>query len=142
MKMPHKLRKIRKKRGSRTQGYGRVGQHRKSGSKGRRKAGRHKHGWSYVHRYEPDYFKKKRLKSLIDKSEIRIINLKELEEIALQEASKRKKKIILDLEKMGYHKLLGTGKISIPVSVKIPAWSEAAQKKIEAAGGEILMKHS
>jgi len=140
--MPHKLRKIRKKRGSRTQGYGRVGQHRKSGSKGRRKAGRHKHGWSYVHRYEPDYFKKKRLKSLIDKSEIRIINLKELEEIALQEASKRKKKIILDLEKMGYHKLLGTGKISIPVSVKIPAWSEAAQKKIEAAGGEILMKHS
>ena len=142
MKMPHKLRKIRKKRGSRTQGYGRVGQHRKSGSKGRRKAGRHKHGWSYVHRYEPDYFKKKRLKPLRDKSEIRIINLKELEEIALQEASKRKKKIILDLEKMSYHKLLGTGEISIPVSVKIPAWSEAAQKKIEAAGGEILMKTS
>jgi len=26
--MPHKLRKIRKKRGSRTHGFGRVGQHR------------------------------------------------------------------------------------------------------------------
>jgi len=139
--MPHKLRKIRKKRGSRTQGYGRVGQHRKSGSKGRRKAGRHKHGWSYVHRFEPDYFKKKRLKSLTDKSEIRIINLKELEEIALQKA-KKGRKVTLDLEKMGYDKLLGTGKISVPVSVKIPAWSEAAQKKIEAAGGEILMNHS
>jgi len=139
--MPHKLRKIRKKRGSRTQGYGRVGQHRKSGGKGGRKVGRHKHGWSYVHRYEPDYFKKKRLKSLMDKSEIRIINLKELEEIALQKASKKKRKVTIDLEKMGYHKLLGTGKISIPVSVKIPAWSETAQKKIEAAGGEILMKN-
>jgi len=139
--MPHKLRKIRKKRGSRTQGYGRVGQHRKSGSKGRRKAGRHKHGWSYVHRFEPDYFKKKRLKSLTDKSEIRIINLKELEEIALQKA-KKGRKVTLDLEKMGYDKLLGTGKISVPISVKIPAWSEAAQKKIEAAGGEILMNHS
>jgi len=138
--MPHKLRKIRKKRGSRTQGYGRVGQHRKSGSKGGRKAGRHKHGWSYVHRYEPDYFKKKRLKSLMDKSKIRIINLKELEEIALQKASKKRGKVTLDLEKMGYDKLLGTGKISIPVSVKIPAWSETAQKKIEEAGGEILMK--
>jgi len=142
MKMPHKLRKIRKKRGSRTQGYGRVGQHRKSGSKGRRKAGRHKHGWSYVHRYEPDYFKKKRLKPLRDKSEIRIINLKELEEIALQKAPGKGRKVTLDLEKMGYDKLLGTGKISIPVSVKISAWSEAAQKKIEAAGGEILMKTS
>ncbi len=140
--MPHKLRKIRKKRGSRTQGYGRVGQHRKSGSKGRRKAGRHKHGWSYVHRYEPDYFKKKRLKPLRDKSEIRIINLKELEEIALQKAPGKGRKVTLDLEKMGYDKLLGTGKISIPVSVKISAWSEAAQKKIEAAGGEILMKTS
>ena len=140
--MPHKLRKIRKKRGSRTQGYGRVGQHRKSGSKGGRKVGRHKHLWSYVHRYEPDYFKKKRLKPLTDKSEIRIINLKELEEIALQTASNRHGKITLDLEKMGYDKLLGEGKISLPVSVKIPAWSETAQKKIEAAGGEILTNHS
>jgi len=142
IEMPHKLRKIRKKRGSRTQGYGRVGQHRKSGSKGGRKVGRHKHGWSYVHRYEPDYFKKKRLKSLTDKSEIRTINLKELEEIALQESSRKGRKIILDLEKMGYDKLLGAGKISLPVSVKVPAWSETAQKKIEAAGGEILTDHS
>ena len=140
--MPHKLRKIRKKRGSRTQGYGRVGQHRKSGSKGGRKAGRHKHGWSYVHRYEPDYFKKKRLKSLTDKSETKIINLKELEEIALQKASKSGGKITLNLEEMGYHKLLGSGKISLPVIVKILECSEAARKKIEAAGGEILMNHS
>jgi len=140
--MPHKLRKIRKKRGSRTQGYGRVGQHRKSGSKGRRKAGRHKHLWSYIHRYEPDYFKKKRLKSLRDKSEIRTINLKELEEIAFQKISKRRRKILLDLEEMGYDKLLGSGKISLPVSVKISACSEIAQKKIEAAGGEILMNQS
>jgi len=140
--MPHKLRKIRKKRGSRTQGYGRVGQHRKSGSKGRRKVGRHKHGWSYVHRYEPDYFKKKRLKSLTDKSETKIINLKELEEIALQKASKSGGKITLNLEEMGYHKLLGSGKISLPVIVKILECSEAARKKRDAAGGEILMNHS
>ena len=46
--MPHKLRKIRKFRGSRTQGYGRIGQHRDSGSKGNRKVGRHKHLWSKV----------------------------------------------------------------------------------------------
>jgi len=140
--MPHKLRKIRKKRGSRTQGYGRVGQHRKGGSKGERKAGRHKHLWSYVHRHEPDYFKKKRLKSLRDKSEVKVINLKELEEIALQKAAGKRGKITVDLEAMGYVKLLGSGKISMPLSVKVPMWSKAAREKIEAAGGEILINHA
>ena len=56
--MPHKLRKIRKFRGSRTQGYGRIGQHRDSGSKGHRKVGRHKHLWSWVVTHEPNYFGK------------------------------------------------------------------------------------
>ncbi|RLI12578.1 50S ribosomal protein L15 [Candidatus Bathyarchaeota archaeon] len=139
--MPHKLRKIRKKRGSRTQGYGRVGQHRKSGSKGRRKVGRHKHGWSYVLRYEPDYFKKKRLKSRINKSDIRIINLKELEELAFQRVAGKEKEI-LDLEKMGYDKLLGTGKLSLPVIVKVSACSQRARERIEAAGGKVLTSHS
>lgn len=138
--MPHKLRKIRKKRGSRTQGYGRVGQHRKSGSKGRRKVGRHKHGWSYVLRYEPDYFKKKRLKSRINKSDIRIINLKELEELAFQRVAGKEE--IIDLEKMGYDKLLGTGKLSLPVIVKVSACSQRARERIEAAGGKVLTSRS
>ncbi|MEM2431651.1 MAG: uL15 family ribosomal protein [Candidatus Bathyarchaeia archaeon] len=140
--MPHKLRKIRKKRGSRTCGYGRVGQHRKSGSKGERRAGRHKHLWSWVLRYEPDYFgkvgfvspKQKMIKSL------RCINLKDLEEIALKTAGKIKKgeKIFIDLEAMGYDKLLGEGRISLPVRVKVPLYTETARRKIEEAGGEII----
>ncbi|MCW4019642.1 MAG: 50S ribosomal protein L15 [Candidatus Bathyarchaeota archaeon] len=138
--MPHELRKIRKKRGSRTQGYGRVGQHRKSGGKGGRKPGRHKHGWSYVQRYKPDYFKKNRFKSLRSRTE-NIINLKQLEEIASQLSPKRKArktKILVDLKEMGYAKLLGTGKITLPVSVKVPSCSEAALRKIEEAGGQVL----
>lgn len=42
------------------------------------------------------------------------------------------------LEKMGYRKLLGEGKITIPVTVKVPSCSEAALRKIEEAGGEVL----
>ena len=57
--MPHKERKTRKMRGSRTHGYGRIGQHRDAGSKGQRKVGRHKHLWSYVVAHEPEYFGKK-----------------------------------------------------------------------------------
>jgi large subunit ribosomal protein L15 len=128
-------------RGSRTHGYGRVGQHRKSGSKGRRKVGRHKHGWSYVLRYEPNYFKKKRFKSL-KKVEERVINLKDLEEIARNLSLKKADKIFVDLEMMGYDKLLGNGNISLSLSVKVPSCSKTALKKIEAAGGQVLTKET
>ncbi|MCL6578725.1 MAG: 50S ribosomal protein L15 [Candidatus Bathyarchaeota archaeon] len=140
--MPHKLRKIRKKRGSRTQGYGRVGQHRKSGSKGYRKAGRHKHGWSYVIRYEPDYFEKKGFtspKSLRQKENI--INVGKLDEIAEKiSTSKEKDKILIDLEKLGYTKLLGTGKVTKPLIVKVASYSKSAAEKIKEAGGQILIE--
>lgn len=140
--MPHKIRKIRKKRGSRTCGYGRVGQHRKSGSKGERRAGRHKHLWSWVLRYEPGYFgyrgfvspKQKRIRG------VECINVKELQEIALKTAAKvgEGEKIFIDLEAMGYMKLLGEGKITTPVVVKVPLYTREALRKIKEAGGEIL----
>lgn len=138
--MPHKLRKIRKKRGSRTCGYGRVGQHRKTGSKGYRKAGRHKHGWSYVIKYEPEYFGKKGFtspKSLREKE--RVINVGELDEIAEKIAQTRdEEKIFIDLESLGYTKLLGSGKVTKPLKVKVAACSSSAAEKIKGAGGEII----
>jgi large subunit ribosomal protein L15 len=138
--MPHKLRKIRKKRGSRTQGYGRVGQHRKTGSKGYRKAGRHKHGWSYVIKYEPEYFGKKgftSLKSLGIKKNV--INVGKLDEVAEKlSQAKGEEKIYIDLESLGYTKLLGTGKVTKPLKVKVAAYSSSAAKKIKEAGGEIV----
>jgi len=140
--MPQKLRKIRKKRGSRTHGYGRVGQHRCHGSKGYRKAGRHKAGWSYVLRYEPDYFGKKGFtspKSLKQKENI--INVKKLEEIAEQISTEKKEdKIVIDLESLGYTKLLGTGKATKPLVVKVTSCSKSAAEKIKEAGGQILIE--
>jgi large subunit ribosomal protein L15 len=138
--MPHKLRSIRKKRGSRTQGYGRVAQHRKNASKGNRKVGRHKHLWSYVLRYEPDYFGKKGFvspKSLRLKDNI--INVKELDELAEKFAREQEKgKPLLDLENLGFTKLLGTGKIKKPLVIKVASFSSSAAEKIKGAGGEIL----
>lgn len=144
--LPHKLRKVRKMRGSRTHGYGQIGQHRK-GSKGGRKAGRHKHGWTYVIKHEPDYFEKKGFtsqKSLREKTNV--INVGELDEIVDELAAERKlerkkKKIFLDLEKLGYDKLLGKGKITKPLMVKVSSYSEVAAKKIEGVGGQILEEH-
>jgi large subunit ribosomal protein L15 len=142
--LPHKLRKVRKKRGSRTHGYGQIGQHRKGGSKGGRKAGRHKQGWTYVIKYEPDYFGKRGFtsqKAIGRKTNV--INVGELEELANKLAvekrlEKKEEKAFLDLDKLGYDKLLGMGKIATPILVKVAVHSEVASKKIEEAGGQIL----
>ncbi len=129
--MPHKLRKIRKTRGSRTQGYGRIGQHRDSGSKGHRKVGRHKHLWSLVVTSEPNYFGKHGFTSpqSLHRKE-NTINLNKLDEIAQTPQ--------INLTALGYTKLLGTGKIIKPLTITIPTYSKSAQEKIKKAGGEII----
>jgi large subunit ribosomal protein L15 len=141
--MPQKLRKTRKMRGSRTHGYGQIGQHRKTGGKGGRKAGRHKAGWTYVIKHEPNYFGKRGFtspQSLRHKTSI--INVGQLEELvdrlAKEQPEKKKKEAVLDLNKLGYNKLLGMGNITSSLLVKIASYSENAAKKIEKAGGQIL----
>ncbi len=137
--MPHKLRKIRKKRGSRTCGYGRVGQHRKSSSKSRRKVGRHKHGWSYVVKYEPDYFRRIGFTSPRSLTRrVNTINVGELVEVIHKLSPGRRRKPLIDLTSMGYDKLLGKGEINRPVMVKVQSYSRRALEKIKEAGGEII----
>jgi large subunit ribosomal protein L15 len=140
--MPHNLRKIRKKRGSRTQGYGRVSQHRDTGSKPNRKAGRHKAKWSYVQRYDPDYFGKTGFtspKSLRQK--VAIINVGRLDIIAEKIArEKQEDRYVVDLKELGFTKLLGSGKVTKPLVVKISSFSKSADEKIKKAGGQILME--
>ncbi|HEX7482239.1 MAG TPA: uL15 family ribosomal protein [Candidatus Bathyarchaeia archaeon] len=129
--MPHKLRKIRKTRGSRTQGYGRIGQHRDSGSKGHRKVGRHKHLWSLVVTSEPNYFGKHGFTSPQSlHTNDNPINLIKLDQLA--------KGNEINLTELGYTKLLGTGKISKALTIKVATFSKTAQEKVTQAGGKIL----
>jgi len=129
--MPHKLRKIRKTRGSRTQGYGRIGQHRDAGSKGNRKVGRHKHLWSKVVAYEPDYFGNHGFTSPRSLNKIEnTISIQRLTEIAETNT--------VDLTELGYTKLLGTGKITKSLTVTVPACSKLAEEKIVKAGGKVI----
>lgn len=134
--MPHKLRKIRKTRGSRTQGYGRIGQHRDSGSKGNRKVGRHKHLWSKIVTSEPDYFGKSGFTS--PQSIHRIENTLNIQRLTTMTPTTQDGKNIINLTSLGYTKLLGTGKISKPLTVTVPACSKLAQEKITEAGGQVI----
>jgi len=139
--MPHKQRKTRKMRGSRTHGYGRVGQHRDAGSKGQRKVGRHKHLWSYVVTHEPDYFGKHGFTSPKNlKCKEKIINIAKLDEMSQVSTEKEKGKMHVNLTSLGYTKLLGTGKITKPLTVTIPSCSKTAAEKIRKAGGQVLIQ--
>ena len=71
------------------------------------------------------------------------INLKVIEESAAEwvdqgNASKKGKVVSIDLKKMGYDKLLGTGVPSQAYKITISAASAKAVEKVEAAGGEII----
>lgn len=130
--MPHKLRKIRKFRGTRTVGYGRIGQHRDSGSKGNRKVGRHKHLWSKVVTSCPNYFGKSGFTSPQSKNRIEsTINLQKLDQLATGKE--------INLTELGYTKLLGTGKITKALTIQVAAASKSAQAKVEEAGGKIIL---
>lgn len=142
--MTRKLKKTSKLRGGRTFGYGRQGQHRKGSQRGEKKRGRHKGGWSYVLRYEPDYWGKKGFRSVQSlHRKLNVINVGNLgslvERLEAQNQLERKDgRILLDLKKFGFTKLLGTGNIAEPLFVKVSAHSSSAAKKIEEAGGQIL----
>jgi large subunit ribosomal protein L15 len=143
--LPHKDRKVRKQRGSRTHGYGQIGQHRcRGGRGGTGKAGLDKHKWSYVLRYDPTYWEKKGFVSTRTLGrKVSVINVGKLDDLVDKLDSEKKlerkdKKIFLDLGSLGYDKLLGTGEIIKPMLVKVASYSEAASRKLEEAGGQIL----
>lgn len=125
-------------RGSRTHGYGRIGQHRDAGSRGHRKVGRHKHLWSYVTAHEPDYFGKHGFTSIQSTKRMEnTLNIKQLNEIAAETAA-GKGTPHLNLTSLGYTKLLGTGKIAKPLTVTVAACSKTAEEKIKKAGGKVV----
>ena len=143
--MPTKDRKVRRQRGSRTHGWGQIGQHRAGGGRGGHgKAGLDKHKWTYVIKHDPTYWEKKGFVSTRTLGrKVNVINVGKLDDLADKLESEKKlerknKKIFLDLESLGYDKLLGTGEIIKPMLVKVASYSEAASRKLEEAGGQIL----
>jgi large subunit ribosomal protein L15 len=138
--LPHWKRKTRKLRGSRTHGYGRVGQHRKSGGRGGKgKAGGRDHFWIRTVKYEPNRFRRIGFKPPTTQR-IRTINVGELEDLArrvlrLEGAGAPYE---LDLTGLGYDKLLGKGDLRIPLRVRVSSYTPLAGEKVAAAGGEII----
>jgi large subunit ribosomal protein L15 len=118
------MRRVTKKmRGSHTHGYGGKKKHRGKGSRGGvGRAGKHKGvklGWG-----------RKGFVRHGLKREINTINVGDLEKINKEE---------INLKEMGINKLLGAGYISKPIRVIVEKASEKAIKKIEEAGGKVIV---
>ncbi|MCD6509324.1 MAG: uL15 family ribosomal protein [Thermoprotei archaeon] len=138
--------KSRYMRGTRTCGWGRVGQHRKSGRKGGvGHAGMHKHFWTWVVKYAPDYFGKHgftRPPKLV--REVQGVNVgwldSEAENLVLKGiARKEGEGIFIDVSELGFNKVLGGGRVTKRLIVKAPSFTERAMEKIKSAGGEVIV---
>jgi large subunit ribosomal protein L15 len=138
--------KSRYMRGIRTHGYGNVGQHRKSGSRGGKGAvGMHKHKWSWVLKYFPDWYGKRGFTYPPEmRVEYREINVGELGELIVFLKQQGKLEMegdayVIDLQTLGYNKLLGRGSIDLKVKVRVYDASEIAVEKVRKAGGEVVI---
>ncbi|MEL9929798.1 MAG: 50S ribosomal protein L15, partial [Sulfolobales archaeon] len=110
-----KKRKSRKLRGrTRTMGWGRIGQHRKSGSRGGRGAvGFHKHKWIWVVKYYPDWYGKRGFtpRNPSYEEEVREISLRDLSDLVERLRLENKitytseGRIRIDLRELGFNKL-------------------------------------
>jgi large subunit ribosomal protein L15 len=148
--------RIRKKRGTRTVGFGKVGQHRKAGQragKGKTTQWKKSKKSYYLKQKElgfpdPDWDigKKgfKRPQDIVRLSQVNTMNIKDLDtkiEIYVQEnkASKSGTTYSIDLSGINIQKVLGRGEINKKVNITVKKASKRAIEKIEAAGGKITI---
>lgn len=137
--MATRFRKSRRQRGTRYCGWGQIGQHRQSGSRGGiGGGGKHKHFWIRTVIEEPDHFGHDTLNSYSQFLVKKWINLRDLKNLSLRQPHKKDEKPFLDLGSLGIQKLLGGGNISESYVIKVAQASASAKKKIESAGGRII----
>lgn len=139
--MATRFRKSRRQRGTRYCGWGQIGQHRQSGSRGGvGAAGKHKHFWVRTVIEEPNHFGHTAFNPHNRNLVKHWINIKDLDSFFAKHGKANKDgKIVLDLDSLGYDKLLGTGTPLGAYTLKVSKVSSSAKEKIEAAGGEVLL---
>lgn len=138
-------RKVRKMRGSRTHGYGRVsGGHRKGGQRGGKGAAGRK-GHHMIHYILSGMIRERGFSNPTLK-DVKTVNIGQLLERADQlladgKAQKEGDVISIDVSVLGYNKVLGKGLVKQKVKIITPAISKQAEEKITALGGQIILKN-
>jgi large subunit ribosomal protein L15 len=129
--------------GSRTHGRGKKAGRGAGKRGGRGNAGLHKHKYIKTVKYLPDHFGRhgfKRPQNVV--SAKLTINLFKVDEyinkmVKDEKIKKVKNKYEINLEELGYDKLLGSGTITNPVTITIKEATEKAIQKVKDAGGSV-----
>ena len=139
----NKRKKNTRQRGHKTHGWGAKKKHRGQGHRGGRgMAGSGKRAdtkkpsiWK-----DPNYFGKHGFISKTPRVKMNPVNIKFIEQHLGQftDTQVKSNEISIDLEKFGYNKLLGDGRVSAKLKIKVPYASKAAIDKIKQAGGEVI----
>ncbi|MHC1605354.1 MAG: uL15m family ribosomal protein [Candidatus Methanofastidiosia archaeon] len=147
--MIRKSRKINKMRGTRTCGGGCSKKRRGAGHRGGRgnagsgKEKKQKYPW--FQKYDPDHLGKygfQRADFLrSDQSGINLSFIDENMDFLIESgiAEKETDGPVVDVSRMGVRKVLGTGRVTQPLTVKALSFSEKAKMKIENAGGKVVI---
>lgn len=142
----NKRKKNDRQRGSMTHGWGAKKKHRGQGHRGGRgMAGTGKRADSKKPSIWKDknYFGKHGFVSKTPKVRKNPINISTIEQhinkfISNNSIKKENDFYIIDLEKLGFNKLLGDGTVSTKLKIKTPYASKTAVEKVKEAGGEII----
>ena len=143
-----KRKKVVKYRGSKTHGCGSMKKRRGAGNRGGRgNAGTGKR----ADVKKPSYWKDKRYYGAhgfhsVKRKDINSINVSVLEQkierLDSKAVSKVGDKFIVDLNKLGYNKLLGKGNLKIKLDITVDYASKKAIELVENAGGKVTLLQS
>lgn len=133
----------RKQRGSRTVGRGRGRSHNYgSGNRGGfGRAGSGKKGDGKKPSFWKNPFKKVAF-GMIKSPSVKTINVSDIQtrvEVLIATGKVKSESVSLDLTALGFEKLLGSGSITIPVTVTVKSASAKAVEKIQTAGGKVIL---
>lgn len=141
----NKRKKNERQRGSKTHGWGAKKKHRGKGHQGGAgMAGSGKRADSKKPSlWKERYFGKFGFVSKTPKVKINAINIGYIEQhinkfLSGRLITKQDGFYFVELEKLGFNKLLGDGKASMKMKIKTPYASKTAIEKIKSAGGEVI----
>jgi len=144
----NRRKKVVRQRGSSTYGWGK-NKHRNSGSKGgfgnagtgKKSDNKKPSIWGT----KTDYFGKHGFVPKGQVVDVRIVNLRDIEQmlpgwISAKQVGQEAGSFVVDLAKLGYDKLLSSGKVTRKLKITVSSASEGAAEKVKAAGGELVVK--
>ena len=134
MVMKRKGRRNKRYLGQRSHGRGDTKNRRGSGNRGGRgMAGVCKHKWSWATKYAKEYYGAHGFVRPT-KKHIKVIHLYEINHRAvLNKLEKKEDKYQFDFR----GKVLATGNVTVPLSIRALSWSKNAEKKLSERDGEI-----